>query len=59
MVFNPILILTPDLTKGAAFLADSLATSGPNPTLDPGEIGDGHGTLHGRTGAVQKVKAID
>ncbi len=28
-------------------------------TLDPGEIGDGDGTLHGRTGAVQKLKAID
>ncbi len=28
-------------------------------TLDPGEIADGDGTLHGRTGAVQKLKAID
>ncbi len=28
-------------------------------TFDPGEIGDGDGTLHGRTGAVQKLQAID
>ncbi len=27
--------------------------------LDPGEIGDGDGTLHGTTGAVQKLKTSD